>query len=112
MNLNLEEFTAFLKLSLYCNLSTPSQIFCVTVQTPGISDTNFVQFFDAELLMKSCKWHYFEQFRLKDGNLNVKLYINLWYFCTVLNVKIEYVADKMVILSWYLKCKICHVTLS
>lgn len=112
MNLKLEEFTAILKLSLYCILNTPFQIFCVTLQTPIISDTNFVQFFDAALLMKSCKWHYFKQFRLKDSNLHVKLNTNVWYFSTALNVEIECVTDKMVILSWYLKFKICHVTLS
>lgn len=63
MNLQLEEFTAILKLSLYCNLNTPFQIFCVTLQTPVMSDTNFIQFLDAVWLIKSCKWHYFEQFR-------------------------------------------------
>lgn len=77
MNLKLEEFTGILKLSLCCNLNTPFQIFRVTLQTSVISDTNFVQFFDAALLIKSCKWHYFEQFRLKDSNLYVKLYTNL-----------------------------------
>lgn len=71
MNLKLEEFYSYSQTLLYCNLNTPFQFFCVTLQTLVISGTNFVQFFDAALLMMSCKWHYFEQFRLKDSNLYV-----------------------------------------
>lgn len=57
MNLKLEEFTAIHKLSLYSNLNTPFQIFCVPLQILVISDTSFVQLFAAAQLIKSWMWH-------------------------------------------------------